>query len=204
MPRSYLYVLPSLDIVGVTASKKGNRDGTMGSKSKTNLMKSYRINKMEAEQKLKIKKWENTQDIISKSVSNAARKVRTALNNPLNFLIMSNLRNKVQLIGNVGNDPEMTVLENGKKVIRFSLATNENYKNAQGEKVQSTEWHNMVAWGKTAEIIEQYASKGKKIAIEGKLTTRSYESTEGEKRYITEVIVSEVLLLGAKDENRAA
>ncbi|MGB5609107.1 single-stranded DNA-binding protein, partial [Eudoraea sp.] len=107
---------------------------------------------------------------------------------------MSNLRNKVQLIGNVGNDPEMTVLENGKKVIRFSLATNENYKNAQGEKVQSTEWHNMVAWGKTAEIIEQYASKGKKIAIEGKLTTRSYESTEGEKRYITEVIVSEVLL----------
>ena len=204
MPRSYLYVLPSLDIVGGTASKKGNRDGTMGSKSKTNLMKSYRINKKKAEQKLKIKKWENTQDIISKSVSNAARKVRTALNNPLNFSIMSNLRNKVQLIGNLGNDPEMTVLENGKKVIRFSLATNENYKNAQGEKVQSTEWHNMVAWGKTAEIIEQYASKGKKIAIEGKLTTRSYESTEGEKRYITEVIVSEVLLLGAKDENRAA
>ena len=167
-------------------------------------MKSYRINKKKAEQKLKIKKWENTQDIISKSVSNAARKVRTALNNPLNFSIMSNLRNKVQLIGNLGNDPEMTVLENGKKVIRFSLATNENYKNAQGEKVQSTEWHNMVAWGKTAEIIEQYASKGKEIAIEGKLTTRSYESTEGEKRYITEVIVSEVLLLGAKDENKAA
>ncbi len=117
---------------------------------------------------------------------------------------MSNLRNKIQLIGNVGNDPEMTILESGKKVIRFSLATNENYKNAKGEKVQSTDWHNMVAWGKTAEIIERYASKGKEIAIEGKLTSRSYETKEGEKRYITEVIISEVLLLGAKNENKAA
>ncbi|TMM55818.1 single-stranded DNA-binding protein [Maribacter algarum] len=117
---------------------------------------------------------------------------------------MSNLRNKVQLIGNVGNNPEMTVLESGKKVIRFSLATNENYKNAKGEKVQCTDWHNMVAWGKTAEIVEKYAVKGKQIAIEGKLTSRSYETKEGEKRYITEVIVSEVLLLGTKNENKAA
>ncbi|MFS4493894.1 single-stranded DNA-binding protein [Maribacter algarum] len=117
---------------------------------------------------------------------------------------MSNLRNKVQLIGNVGNNPEMTVLESGKKVIRFSLATNENYKNAKGEKVLSTDWHNMVAWGKTAEIVEKYAVKGKQIAIEGKLTSRSYETKEGEKRYITEVIVSEVLLLGSKSENKAA
>ena len=117
---------------------------------------------------------------------------------------MGNLRNKVQLIGNVGNDPEMTIMESGKKVIRFSLATNENYKNAKGEKVQSTDWHNMVAWNKTAEIIEQYATKGKQIAIEGKLTSRSYDSKEGEKRYTTEVIVNEVLLLGAKDENKAA
>ncbi len=116
---------------------------------------------------------------------------------------MSNLRNKVQLIGNVGNNPEMTVLESGKKVIRFSLTTNENYHNAKGEKVQSTHWHNLVAWNKTAEIIEKYASKGKEIAIEGKLTARSYETTDGEKRYITEVIVSEVLLLGAKNENKA-
>ncbi len=117
---------------------------------------------------------------------------------------MSNLRNKVQLIGNVGNEPEMTVLESGKKLIRFSLATNENYKNAKGEKVQSTDWHNMVAWNKTAEIIEKYAGKGKEIAVEGKLTSRSYETKEGEKRYITEVIISEVLLLGAKNENKAA
>lgn len=117
---------------------------------------------------------------------------------------MSTLRNKVQLIGNVGNDPEMTVLENGKKVIRFSLATNENYKNAKGEKVQSTNWHNMVAWNKVAEIVENYAGKGKEIAIEGKLTSRSYETKEGEKRYITEIVISEVLLLGAKGENKAA
>jgi single-strand DNA-binding protein len=117
---------------------------------------------------------------------------------------MSNLRNKVQLIGNVGNDPEMTVLERGKKVIRFSLATNEKYKNAQGEKVQSTHWHNMVAWNKTAEIIAQYAGKGKEIAIEGKLTSRSYETKEGDKKYITEVIINEVLLLGNKNENKAA
>ena len=117
---------------------------------------------------------------------------------------MSNLRNKVQLIGNMGNDPEMTALESGRKVIRFSLATNANYRNAKGEKVESTNWHNMVAWGKTAEIIEQYAGKGKQIAIEGKLTSRSYETKEGEKRYITEVIVSEVLLLGGKNENKAA
>lgn len=117
---------------------------------------------------------------------------------------MSNLRNKVQLIGNIGNEPEMTVLESGKKVIRFSLATNENYKNAQGEKVQSTHWHTMVAWNKTAEIIERYAGKGKEIAIEGKLTSRSYETKEGDKKYITEVVISEVLLLGAKEEKKVA
>lgn len=167
-------------------------------------MKSYRINKKEAEQKLKSKKGENAQDIISKSFKNHSKGSSGVIINPLNFQVMSNLRNKVQLIGNVGNDPEMTVLESGKKVIRFSLATNENHKNAQGEKVQSTDWHNMVAWNKTAEIIEQYATKGKQIAIEGKLTSRSYETKEGEKRYVTEVIVSEVLLLGAKNENKAA
>ncbi len=173
----------------------------MGSKSKTKKMKSYGINKKEAEQKLKIKKRENALDIISKSILKAVGRVRAGvLINSNFFLIMSNLRNKVQLIGNVGNDPEMIVLESGKKVIRFSLATNENYRNAKGEKVQGTDWHNIVAWNKTAEIIEKYAGKGKEIAIEGKLTSRSYETKEGEKRYITEVILSEVLLLGAKNE----
>ena len=109
---------------------------------------------------------------------------------------MSNLRNKVQLIGNVGQEPSTTNLDNGKKVARLSLATNENYKNSKGEKVQATDWHTVVAWGKTAEIIENYVSKGKEIAVEGKLTSRSYEDKEGVKRYVTEVLASEILLLG--------
>tara|TARA_Y100001963_G_C6529014_1_gene330179 strand:+ start:80 stop:418 length:339 start_codon:yes stop_codon:yes gene_type:complete len=109
---------------------------------------------------------------------------------------MSNLRNKVQLIGNVGQEPSTTKLDNGKKVARLSLATNENYKNSKGEKVQATDWHTVVAWGKTAEIIENYVCKGKEIAVEGKLTSRFYEDKEGVKRYVTEVLASEILLLG--------
>jgi len=109
---------------------------------------------------------------------------------------MSTLRNKVQLIGNLGNDPEIITLENGQKLAKFSLATNENYKDAKGEKQTKTDWHNLIAWGKTADIIEKYITKGKEIAIEGKLTNRSYETKEGEKRYVTEVVVNELLMLG--------
>jgi single-strand DNA-binding protein len=109
---------------------------------------------------------------------------------------MSTLKNRVQLIGNVGQEPTITNLESGKKVARLSLATNENYKNSNGEKQTDTNWHTIVAWGKTAEIIEKYASKGKEIAIEGKLTSRSYETKEGEKRYVTEVVANEIVLLG--------
>ena len=109
---------------------------------------------------------------------------------------MSTVRNHVQLIGNVGQEPTITQLESGKKVARISLATNENYKNANGEKQSNTEWHNLVAWGKTAGIVEKYVSKGKEIAISGKLTSRSYETKEGEKRFVTEIIVNEILLLG--------
>ena len=111
---------------------------------------------------------------------------------------MSTLRNKVQLIGNLGNNPEIITLESGKKLAKFSIATNESYKNAQGEKVTDTQWHNVVAWNKTAEIIERYLEKGNEVAIEGKLTSRSYETKEGEKRYITEVVANEVLMLGGK------
>ena len=111
---------------------------------------------------------------------------------------MSTLRNKVQLIGNLGNDPEIITLESGKKLAKFSLATNESYKDANGEKQTKTDWHNLVAWGKTADIIEKYITKGKEIAIEGKLSTRSYETKEGEKRYITEVVCNELLMLGGK------
>ncbi len=108
---------------------------------------------------------------------------------------MNALRNKVQLIGRLGQEPEIVNLESGKKLAKFSLATNENYTNAKGEKVENTEWHNIVAWGKTAEIIEKYVNKGQEIAIEGRLTSRSYEDKEGVKRYITEVVCSEMLML---------
>jgi single-strand DNA-binding protein len=107
---------------------------------------------------------------------------------------MNTLRNKVQLIGNLGNTPEIITLESGKKLAKFSLATNEHYKDADGQKQTKTEWHNLVAWDKTAEIIEKYVTKGKEIAIEGKLTNRSWDDKEGNKRYTTEVVVSEVVL----------
>lgn len=109
---------------------------------------------------------------------------------------MSTLRNKVQLIGNLGNDPEIIDLEGGKKLAKFSIATNESYKNNKGERVTDTQWHNVVAWGKTADIISQYVVKGKEVAVEGKLTTRSWEDKEGQKRYTTEVVCDELLLLG--------
>ncbi|MDG4715061.1 single-stranded DNA-binding protein [Winogradskyella marincola] len=109
---------------------------------------------------------------------------------------MNALKNKVQLIGNLGNDPEIINLESGKMLAKFSIATNESYKNANGEKVTDTQWHNIVAWGKTAQIVEKFVSKGKEVAIEGKLTTRSWQDKDGIKRYITEVVCHELLMLG--------
>lgn len=109
---------------------------------------------------------------------------------------MSTLRNKVQLIGNAGNDPEIVNLESGKKLAKFTIATNDHYKNDNGDKVTDTQCHNIVAWGKTAEIIEKYVSKGKELALEGKLTHRSYEDKNGDKRYFTEVVVDELVFMG--------
>lgn len=109
---------------------------------------------------------------------------------------MSTLRNKVQLIGNAGNDPEVITTESGKKLAKLTIATNESYKNESGEKITDTQWHNLVAWGKSAEIIEKYVTKGKEVAIEGKLTHRSYEDKNGDRKYFTEVVVGELLLLG--------
>lgn len=109
---------------------------------------------------------------------------------------MNSLRNKVQLIGNLGNDPEIITMENGNKLAKFAVATNESYKNGDGEKVTDTQWHNIVAWGKMAEIAENYLVKGKEVIIEGKLMSRAYETKEGEKRYITEIKCNELLMLG--------
>jgi single-strand DNA-binding protein len=111
---------------------------------------------------------------------------------------MNTLRNKVQLIGNLGNDPEIITMDSGKKLAKFSIATNETYKNQAGERVTDTQWHNVVAWGKTAEIVEQYVTKGKEVAVEGKLSHRSYDDKDGNKRYTTEVVCNELLLLGNK------
>ncbi|MFY0628965.1 MAG: single-stranded DNA-binding protein [Flavobacteriaceae bacterium] len=111
---------------------------------------------------------------------------------------MNALRNRVQLIGNLGTEPEIITLDSGKKLAKFSIATNETYKNAEGEKVTDTQWHNVVAWNKTAEIIEKYVQKGNEIVVDGKLTSRSYETKEGEKKYITEVVCNELLMLGGK------
>ena len=105
------------------------------------------------------------------------------------------MKNRVQLIGNVGNDPEVKTLENGRKLAHIMIATKDYYKNEKGEKVEQTEWHRITAWGKTAEIIEKFVVKGKEVAVEGKLTHRSYDDKNGEKRYITEVVVNEILLL---------
>jgi len=108
------------------------------------------------------------------------------------------LKNKVQLIGNLGTKPEIKNTENGKKLAQFNVATHESYRNAKGEKVTETQWHRVIAWGKVAEIAEKYLDKGKEVAIEGKLINRSYTDKGGNKRYISEVQVNELLLLGSK------
>ena len=109
---------------------------------------------------------------------------------------MNAMRNKVQLIGHVGQEPEIKTFDGGKKVANITIATNDSYTNDKGEKVEQTEWHRVTAWGKLADIIEKYVEKGKEIAIEGKLTHRSYDDKDGVKRYVTEVVANDVLLLG--------
>jgi len=112
---------------------------------------------------------------------------------------MNTLRNRVQLIGHLGMNPELKTLESGRKLAKFSLATNDSYTNSNGDKVEETEWHNIIAWNKTAELAESFLEKGKEVAIEGKLTTRSWDDEKGQKRYITEVVCNEILFLGKKD-----
>jgi len=111
---------------------------------------------------------------------------------------MYTIKNKVQLIGNLGNAPEVKNMEGGKKLAKFSIATNENYKNLKGERVTETQWHNIVAWGKVAEIVEKYLAKGTEVAVEGKLVYRNYTDKDGVKKYYTEIQVSELLLLSNK------
>ena len=111
---------------------------------------------------------------------------------------MYSLRNKVQLIGNLGKSPDIKKTESGKKLVKFSVATNERFTNLKGEKVKETQWHNLVAWGKLADVAEKYLNKGSEVAVEGKLVSRDYTDKEGNKKYVTEVHVNELLLLGGK------
>ena len=111
---------------------------------------------------------------------------------------MNTLKNKVQLIGHLGNAPEVKTLDGGKKLARISLATNETYKNAKGEKITETQWHNVIAWDKTAEIVEKYFTKGLEVMVEGKLMNRNYTDKVGVKRYTTKIQGNELLILTKK------
>ena len=113
---------------------------------------------------------------------------------------MKNLRNKVQLIGNLGVTPQVTTLDNGNTLAKFSLATSETYTSKDGEKITDTQWHQIVAWGKTAQFAGNYLDKGSRIALEGKLTNRMYQDKDGVKRYIVEVVAHELLSLSKKEE----
>ncbi|MEN9335178.1 MAG: single-stranded DNA-binding protein [Bacteroidota bacterium] len=104
------------------------------------------------------------------------------------------MKNRVQLIGHVGQDPEIRSFEGGKKVANLNIATHDSYYK-DDEKVEQTEWHRVVAWGRLANLIEKYVTKGKEIAISGKITYRNYEDKEGVKRYITEVVADDIVLM---------
>ena len=117
----------------------------------------------------------------------------------LNAKVMNTLRNKVQLIGNLGQDPEIRSFDNGKVCARFSLATTDAYRDADGNKVTETQWHNIVAWGNLAKTIEKYLVRGSEVAVEGKLTHRSYDDKEGNKRYYTEVVMNDMVMLRGRN-----
>lgn len=110
------------------------------------------------------------------------------------------MRNKVQLIGNLGGTPDVKEFSGNNKVARVSIATNERYKNAKGEYVTETTWHNLVLWGKQAETAKQLFKKGSEIAVEGKIVNRSYETKDGSRRYISEIKVDSFLLLGNRNQ----
>jgi single-strand DNA-binding protein len=111
---------------------------------------------------------------------------------------MKSLRNSVQLIGKLGMDPEVKDVANGRKMARFSLATSDTYTNQKGEKVKETQWHNLVIWGKLAEVAGQYLKKGKQIAVEGKLETNAFDDKDGNRKYYTQIVVNDLVMLDGK------
>jgi single-strand DNA-binding protein len=131
------------------------------------------------------------------------RKTERRILNKLNFKRMNSLRNKVQLIGRLGANPEVKNLDAQKKMARFSIATSETYKNAKGEKVTDTQWHNITLWDKQAELAEKYMIKGTEVAIDGKLVNRNYTDKDGVKRYVVDIQVNDILLLSGKPTEKA-
>ena len=109
--------------------------------------------------------------------------------------------NKVILVGNVGKDPEVRHLESGNQVANFSIATTEKYKNKSGEMVSNTEWHNIVVWRGLAKVVEDYVKKGAQLYIEGKITTRSWDDRDGNKRYTTEIVADNLQMLGRRGDD---
>lgn len=108
---------------------------------------------------------------------------------------MNTLRNKVQLIGRLGQDPEIVNFDDGNKIAKFSLATDDSYKDKNGNKIERAYWHNIIVRGGLVKVVENYISKGQEIAVEGKLTNRSWEDKEGKKHYMTEIVCNELLML---------
>ncbi|MBW7869315.1 MAG: single-stranded DNA-binding protein [Brumimicrobium sp.] len=115
---------------------------------------------------------------------------------------MLTLKNSVNLIGRLGQDPTITTFGENRKLARFSVATSDSYKDKKGEWVDTTTWHSIVAWGKTAELCEKLLKKGKEIALEGKLVNDTYETKEGEKRYKTEISIREFMLLNKENQDQ--
>ena len=111
---------------------------------------------------------------------------------------MNALRNKVQLIGRLGQDPKTINFDDGKSKVNFSIATNESYRNGEGDKIEKTQWHDVVAWGSLGEIMSQYLKKGSEVAIEGRLHYRTYDDKEGNTRYVTEIVAKDLLMLDRK------
>lgn len=112
---------------------------------------------------------------------------------------MNSLRNSVRLVGNLGMDPEVKTFDTNRKLAKLSLATKESYKNNKGERVTDTQWHNLVIWGPQAQVAEDLLKKGDEIAVEGRIATSNYTDKDGNKRYITEIVVNEFLKLSGRN-----
>ena len=115
---------------------------------------------------------------------------------------MNTLRNSVRLVGNLGMDPEVKTFDTNKKLARLSIATNDSYKNDKGERITDTQWHNLVFWGPQAKLAEDLLKKGDEVAIEGKISNRSYVDKDGVKRYTNEIVVNEFLKITGRISNQ--